>query len=74
MEFFDDDNYIFAFGFGDTKILGDFVFSFMSDGLFCKGFAEVLDRYSDIVIKVMFSGLINFVFFVYKVIEIVKII
>lgn len=46
----------------------------MSDGLFCKGFAEVLDRYSDIVIKVTFSGLINFVFFVYKVIEIVKII
>lgn len=46
----------------------------MSDGLFCKGFAEVLDRYSDIVIKVMFSGLINFVFFIYKVIEIVKII
>lgn len=46
----------------------------MSDGLFCKGFAEVLDRYSDIVIKVTFSGLINFVFFIYKVIEIVKII
>lgn len=72
LEPFDDDNYIPAFGFGDTKTLGDSVFPFMSDGSPCKGFAEVLDRYSDIATKVTFSGPTNFAPLIYKAIEIVK--
>lgn len=72
LEPFDDDNFIPAFGFGDTKTLGDSVFPFLSDQSPCKGFSEVLDRYSDIATRVAFSGPTNFAPLIYKAIEIVK--
>lgn len=45
MEQFDSDQLIPAFGFGDKLCRNDSVFSFARDGIYCKGFEEVMERY-----------------------------
>lgn len=45
MEQFDDDHLIPTFGFGDKLCRNDSVFALARDGVQCKGFDEVLERY-----------------------------
>lgn len=72
LEPFDDDNLIPAFGFGDSSTRSDDIFPFKFDGDSCKGFAEVLERYSEIATKVKLSGPTSYAPLILHALEIVK--
>ncbi|XP_060084694.1 uncharacterized protein LOC132563955 [Ylistrum balloti] len=72
LEPFDDDNFIPAYGFGDSVTLGDKVFPLFSDGILCRGFKEVLECYSNMASKLILSGPTNFAPLIHQAIDIVK--
>ncbi|MQM12955.1 hypothetical protein Taro_045876 [Colocasia esculenta] len=57
---FDEDNLIPCFGFGDVSSHDENVFSFNTDVKSCMGFAEVLQRYREIVPCVQLAGPTSF--------------
>lgn len=72
LEPFDDDNFIPAYGFGDTSTNATDVFSFIKDGSPCSGVMDVLKKYNEIATKITLSGPTNFAPLIYKAIDIVK--
>ncbi len=72
LEVFDDDKLIPAFGFGDYYTRSNAVFPFYKDGRSCKGFEEVLHRYSTVAKYVNLCGPTSFAPAVYKAIDIVR--
>jgi len=72
LEPFDDTHLIPAFGFGDKTTTDRACFPFFPDRRPCKGFAEVLQRYTEIVPNVILSGPTNFAPVIREAISIVK--
>lgn len=59
LEAFDDDNIIPAYGFGDIRTKDNGCFPFKANPG-CRGFAEVLQRYTEITPTLKLSGPTNF--------------
>lgn len=57
---FDEDDLIPCFGFGDVSTHDNAVFNFFEDGRPCNGFAEVLQRYRQILPHIKLSGPTSF--------------
>ncbi|OAY29539.1 E3 ubiquitin-protein ligase RGLG2 [Manihot esculenta] len=60
LAFFDEDNLIPCFGFGDASTHDQDVFCFYPDERFCNGFEEVLSRYREIVPNLRLAGPTSF--------------
>lgn len=72
LEPFDEDNMIPAYGFGDSVTRGESVFPFLKDESPCRGFKQVLERYSYFASNAILSGPTNFAPLIYTAIGIVK--
>ncbi|KAF0713058.1 hypothetical protein As57867_004527, partial [Aphanomyces stellatus] len=72
LESFDDDKLIPAFGFGDVTTGGRACFPFLPNNQVCKGFDQVLERYTQITPSIQLSGPTNFAPVIRETIEIVK--
>ncbi len=57
---FDEDNFIPAYGFGDSDTTDEEVFPFKEEDYPCYGFEEVLSRYNEIVKRITLSGPTSF--------------
>lgn len=68
---FDDDNLIPCFGFGDSTTTDRSVFPFFPDRP-CRGFEDVLTRYSELTPRVQMSGPTNFAPAIEAAIQIVE--
>jgi E3 ubiquitin-protein ligase RGLG len=71
LEAFDDDQYIPAFGFGDSLTTDKSCFPFYPDRP-CQGLQDVLDRYTEIAPGIELSGPTNFAPILEKAVTIVK--
>jgi len=71
LEPFDDDKLIPVFGFGDITTADKTVFPFWPDR-FCYGFQEVLNRYTEIVPQIQYSGPTSFAPLINASLDIVK--
>ncbi|XP_052761340.1 copine family protein 1-like [Mya arenaria] len=71
LEYFDDDNYIPSYGFGDITTKDQGIFALKKGGD-CKGFKEVLDAYNRITPSVKLHRPTNFAPLIYKAISIVQ--
>ncbi|XP_020099520.1 E3 ubiquitin-protein ligase RGLG3-like [Ananas comosus] len=69
---FDDDNLIPCFGFGDVTTRDEEVFSFFPDHRPCRGFAEALSRYREIVPYLTLSGPTSFAPLILAAVDIVE--
>jgi E3 ubiquitin-protein ligase RGLG len=69
---FDDDGWIPAYAFGDLASANETVTPFYSDGRDCKGFQEVLQRYTELVPLLQLSGPTSFAPLIYAAVQTVK--
>lgn len=72
LEVFDDDKLIPAFGFGDSTTQDRAVFSFKTDGSSCRGFQEVLERYTALVPGIVLQGPTSFAPLIREAIKVVR--
>jgi len=72
LEVFDDDKLIPAYGFGDKRTADRAVFSLKADGSVCNGFQEVLQHYTESVLRTELAGPTSFAPIIDKAIDIVK--
>jgi hypothetical protein len=71
LQHMDDDNFIPAYGFGDSRTTDSGVFSLTEQGA-CRGMHDVLLRYGDVAKHVSLSGPTNFGPLIRKAVEVVK--
>jgi E3 ubiquitin-protein ligase RGLG len=72
LEPFDDDNIIPAFGFGDSRTGDKTVFPLHASGEGCRGFDDVLRRYSEVTPRLTLAGPTNFAPIIYEAIRQVR--
>eukprot|EP01105_Mastigella_eilhardi_P007614 TRINITY_DN1910_c0_g1_i1.p1 TRINITY_DN1910_c0_g1~~TRINITY_DN1910_c0_g1_i1.p1 ORF type:complete len:293 (-),score=78.91 TRINITY_DN1910_c0_g1_i1:69-947(-) len=72
LERFDDDKLIPAYGFGDQTTKDKAVFCFKPNNEVCRGFEELLQRYTEIVPAVKLGGPTSFAPMIRQAIDIVK--